>query len=215
MSKRNNKTLDRREIAAALAPFRVALTDAQLDAFGLYLDLLSAWNRTVSLTSVTDPREIVSRHFGESIFAGSILPFSEGGRLADVGSGAGFPGLPLKIAFTGLEISLVEPNLKKSAFLREVIALLKLEGINVIRKPYSAVDRGGGWDYVCSRALGDYRLLLRWAAAALNPSGHLALWVGQQDAVLIAKAEGWRWGIPEKIPESDRRFIVSATPSAK
>ena len=183
----------------------------QIDAIGVYLDLLLHWNRTVSLTSVTDPREIVSRHFGESMFAGSILPLSQGGRLADVGSGAGFPGLPLKIAFPSLELSLIEPNLKKSAFLKEAIGLLHLESVEVIRKPYSAVEKERRWDFISSRALGDYRLLLRWAATVLNQPGHIVLWVGQEDSLLITKAEGWKWSIPHKIPESDRRYILIGT----
>ena len=214
MIKRNAKTLDQREIAAALVPFRVTLSDSQIDAIGLYLSLLSGWNRTVSLTSIADPREIVSRHFGESIFAGSILPLSAGGRLADVGSGAGFPGLPLKIAFPSLELTLIEPNLKKSAFLKEAIGLLHMENVEVIRKPYSAVEKDRAWDYISSRALGDYRLLLRWAATALNTSGQIALWVGQEDSVQVTKSEGWKWSIPHKIPESDRRFILTGTPAA-
>src|SRR6202165_197551 len=95
------------QMGEILAPFGVELAGEQIAAFSKYLDLLIRWNRVVSLTAVNDPEEIVERHFGESIFAASVVPLN--GRLADVGSGAGFPGVPLKILDPQLEALLLEP----------------------------------------------------------------------------------------------------------
>ncbi len=123
----------------------------------------------------------MGRHFGESIFAARALPV-QAGRLADVGSGAGFPGLPLRIAFPALHVTLVESNLKKCAFLREVKGSLALTGVEVVRCPYEELAAPQSFDFICSRALGNYRRLLQWSKVAIKPTGHMILF-------------GWGWKI--------------------
>ena len=86
-------------------------TQEQAEKVAQYMQLLLEWNQSFSLTSVTNPSEILSRHFGESMFATSIVPIRQG-RLADVGSGAGFPGLAIKIMRPELDVVLIEPNKK-------------------------------------------------------------------------------------------------------
>ena len=88
--------------------------------------------RRFSLTTVTDPLEIIRFHFGESLFAAKSLPITKG-RLADVGSGAGFPGLPIRMISPNVDLLLIEPNLKKVAFLAEVIRSLDLNRTEVFR----------------------------------------------------------------------------------
>ena len=135
MSTNENATrrLSLDEIRQILLPYGgSALTDSQLASLEKYLELLKKWNQTIPLTSIEDDTEIVARHFGESIFPGSLVPMSRG-RLADVGSGAGFPGLPLKIAFPVLQVTLLEPSLKKCAFLREVQSTLGLPNVEIVR----------------------------------------------------------------------------------
>ena len=100
------------QIAASIASLGMHLTTEQMSMIREYIILLLKWNNLVSLTSITDPVDIVARHFGESMFAASLLPF-ENGRLADVGSGAGFPGLALKILHNDLKVILIESNKKK------------------------------------------------------------------------------------------------------
>src|ERR1700722_12293888 len=107
------------QIITSLAAFGVQPTPEQISKIREYVILLLKWNNLVSLTSITDPVDIVARHFGESMFAASLLPV-ENGRLADVGSGAGFPGVALKILHEDLKVVLVESNKKKSAFLSEI-----------------------------------------------------------------------------------------------
>src|ERR1700733_2282707 len=119
----------------ALAPFHAGLTEAQLIHFCKYAQLLAHWNQALNLTAVNDPEEVATRHFGESIFASQIFHLSEG-RLADVGAGAGFPGLPLKIVSPALDLALLEPNAKKCAFLTEVYGELSLDRVAVIRSRY-------------------------------------------------------------------------------
>ena len=201
-------TLRPEQVSAILTPFGVKLSDHQIAAFSRYLDLIIRWNRVVSLTAVNDPEEIVERHFGESIFAASIVPLH--GRLADVGSGAGFPGVPLKILAPEMEVLLLEPNLKKSVFLIELCAALDLKRIEITRRRYE--DKHPHFelfDIIASRALGDYKRMLRWARPALRNGGQLVLWLGEQDATVLAKVAGWNWSLPVRIPGSRRRVVLT------
>ena len=120
MSKPEIPPIGNSQISAALAAFGIELSSDQLSRIRDYISILLRWNKLLSLTSITDQIEIVSRHFGESMFASSVLPL-ENCRLADVGSGAGFPGLALKILIPSLFVTLIESNKKKSAFLSEVV----------------------------------------------------------------------------------------------
>ena len=208
-----NENLSRDEIAHILLPYGgKALTDSQLASLAKYLELLTRWNQTIPLTSIQDDTEVVARHFGESIFAGPLLPTSRG-RLADVGSGAGFPGLPLKIAFPGLQVTLLEPNIKKCAFLREVQSALGLPGVDVVRNRYEDFHAApGSFDFVCSRALGGYKRLLLWSKVVLKPGGHVILWLGTEDSNLLTRVKYWNWALPIKIPESRQRVLLMGTP---
>jgi len=197
-------------IALALRPYVTsALSGAQLASIASYLALLNKWNQTIPLTAIEDDTGIVAQHFGESIFAGSVLPLGRG-RLADVGSGAGFPGIPLKIAYPGLHVTLIEPNLKKCAFLREVHTTLGLSDVEVIRSRYEDFDAPRGqFDFVCSRALGGYKRLLQWSKGVLKDEGNMVLWLGIDDSNLLARTKGWTWNLPTKIPESRRRVVLT------
>ena len=208
-----NENLSRDEIAHVLLPYGgKTLTNSQLASLAKYLELLKKWNQTIPLTSILDDTEVVARHFGESIFAGSLLPLSRG-RLADVGSGAGFPGLALKIAFPELQVTLLEPNIKKCAFLREVQSALGLPGVEVVRNRYEDFHAApASFDFVCSRALGGYKRLLLWAKVVLNPGGHVILWLGTEDSNLLARVKGWTWALPIRIPESRQRVLLMGTP---
>src|SRR6516162_2735676 len=118
--------VDRAIIARLLQPF-AALDAKQLDRISSYLDLLLKWNAKTNLTSVRIPEEIVTRHFGESLFAASRL-LAPGAleTVIDLGSGAGFPGLPFAIWSPVVQVTLLESNVKKAAFLNEVIHALQL-----------------------------------------------------------------------------------------
>ncbi len=112
-------------IRRALGEFKLPAYEDQVLQIQQYIKILLAWNEKVNLTAIRDPLEILYRHFCESMYAAMAVPV-ENGRLADVGSGGGFPGLPLKITRPGLRVFLVESNLKKATFLAEVIRDLGL-----------------------------------------------------------------------------------------
>ncbi len=112
----------------------IALTDAQQSAFARYHHALADWNRRVNLTSVDGWEEVQTVHFLDSLSVAAALPpeVLDGGRILDVGSGAGFPGLSLKIAFPGLRVALLESVGKKAAFLRAVVDILGLHDTEVL-----------------------------------------------------------------------------------
>ena len=121
-------------LLAGAADLGITLTEAQQAAFARYFHALADWNRRVSLTSVDDWEGVQTVHFLDSLSVASALPSAmlEGGRILDVGSGAGFPGLPLKVAFPGMNVALLESVGKKAAFLRAVVDLLALQDVEVL-----------------------------------------------------------------------------------
>jgi len=107
------------------------LTVEQVTRFLGYLSQLIHWNKAINLTSITTPREIVLKHFVDSLIPLAAVPFPHQGRLIDVGTGAGFPGIPLKIVRSDLQATLIEPNKKKCAFLSSLIGTLRLTDVEV------------------------------------------------------------------------------------
>ena len=201
------------QVVSLLAPFAICPSQDQISMIREYVRLLLKWNSVVSLTSVLDPLDIVARHFGESMFASTLLPV-ENGRLADVGTGAGFPGLALKILCQSLGLVLIESNKKKCAFLAEVVRSLGLQGVEIMAKRFEEIRPGPDLsiDFVASRAVGDFPRLLRWSREALGYRGHILLWVGGEDTTKISMTPGWNWEPPARIPESQRRFLLIGRP---
>jgi 16S rRNA (guanine527-N7)-methyltransferase len=110
----------------------ISLSVYQEESFLVYLKELNTWNSKINLTAITDPQEIFLKHFIDSMACGrGLVEDSNETSLLDVGSGGGFPGVPLKILHPDLRITLLEPNLKKTAFLRHLIGTLQLKNIHV------------------------------------------------------------------------------------
>ena len=212
MSEGQNSDINNGEIATLLSPFGLDLSTEQVSKVREYIRILLKWNELTSLTSIVDPADIVARHFGESMFLRSILPL-ENGRLADVGSGAGFPGLPLKILCPELQVLLIESNKRKCAFLAELIRSLDLPGVEVIPMRFEEIRPQADFaNLVTARAVGGFPNLLRWTKRSLAERGHLALWVGGEDTTTISNTAGWTWQPAVRIPESQRRFILVGRP---
>ena len=201
-----------RQICEALSPYDISPSDDQISKIRAYTLLLLRWNRSVGLTSITDPVEIVGRHFGESMYGSRLLPM-ENCRLVDIGTGAGFPGLALKIACPGIQLTLIESNKKKCAFLSEVIRILEFTGVEIRPERFEEIRPETVLaNIVTSRAVGEFKQLLRWSASALVRRGHLILWVGTEDSTRIASTPGWNWQPAVRIPDSQRRFILIGRP---
>src|SRR5271165_7617785 len=179
--------MDADRIAALLEPYLGGAPVSPKLAMQLqaYLDLLLRWNVHINLTGVRDAGQIVTRHFGESLFAAHVL--REAGAfastaglaptLADVGSGAGFPGIPIKLFAPELDVTLIESHNKKAAFLREVIRALELDHAEVFCG--RAEQWGKTADLVTLRAVEQFKRALPIAADLVTPSGRLCLLVGE------------------------------------
>ncbi len=204
----SKSTLSDVAIQSALEPYGVATSPELARLVREYAKLLLRWNWRIHLTSLEDTEEILKFHFGESLFALNVASI-EHGRLADVGTGAGFPGLALKLARPGVDVSLLESNTKKCVFVEEVIRSLELPGVKVVRGRFEALESDRPYlDFVTSRALGQFKGLLAWADKVLLKAGQVILWLGKDDAEEVSKAPGFEWQVPIKIPQSKRRFIL-------
>jgi 16S rRNA (guanine527-N7)-methyltransferase len=120
-----------RQLRKSARRLGIGLTAAHLDAFASYLDLLLDWNRRVNLTAITEPSQVAALHFLDSLTCLAEVPTAANTRLCDVGSGAGFPGIPLAIVCPELEVTLLESVRKKCRFLEAVIAALGLPRVAV------------------------------------------------------------------------------------
>jgi len=182
------------QVARLLAPFGLQLTSRQLGLLVTYLELLLRWNRRINLTSVRDPEECVTRHFGESLYLARWVELK--GTSLDIGSGAGFPGLALKIAFPALSVTLLEPVAKKRAFLKEVARACGMEAVEVRAERLEDFEGApSSFDAATSRAVGGLERLIPRAARLLKPGGKLALWLTQGQGKGLRQIESaieWR-----------------------
>ena len=195
-------------IHRALAEFRLSVNEQQVLQIQQYMGLLLKWNEAVNLTAIRDPLEILYRHFCESMFAASVINL-DNGRLADVGSGGGFPGLPLKIVRPALDLFLVESNVKKATFLAEAVRELGLTGARVIVSRYEDLgEELAPLDFVCSRAVGEFPTFLKWASSPHVDAKQVLLWIGGRDLEEVRALPAWEWREPIQIPQSLRRLLL-------
>jgi 16S rRNA (guanine527-N7)-methyltransferase len=205
----NRMTQERiKELLASFIDPR-SLSNQQLAQVSDYLQLLLKWNSKMNLTAVRDSEEILTRHFGESFFAARhLLPNADSATTAiDVGSGAGFPGLPLKIWDPGLSLTLIEANQKKAVFLREAVRSLKLARVTVLNQ--RAETAGDEADLVSLRAVEQFEKAITAARKLVKPLGRLALLIGEsQVATARALFPDVQWGQPIAIPISRNRVLL-------
>ena len=206
--------MDPSAIAALLAPYLAParLGPQQLVHISMYIDILERWNRKMALTALRSPQEMVERHFGESLFvARHLFPVPLGGTpgiaALDVGSGAGFPGLPLKIFAPALRLTLIEAQLKKATFLREVVRALALRQVEVFAG--RAQDFPGQAELVTLRAVERFEAVLPVAARLVQTDGRLALLIGAAQAERARRLlPGFAWESPVPLPRSQQRILL-------
>ncbi len=185
-------------LRAVLATLALDLSGDQLGKLFSHFELLQRWNRRISLTSIRTPSESAERHFGESLFLARNLP--EKGTLADVGSGAGFPGIPVATIRPGMQVTLIESVAKKATFLKEVTR--DYRNVRVLPNRVEMTD--GQFDWVTMRAVAPAPLMTLLSGRAKR----LALLVGDKDAEDLTRSPLFDWKPPIRVPWGDHRLLL-------
>ena len=158
-----------RELLLSEMPF---LSNEQADLFIRYYEMLVDWNTRMNLTRITEPREVAQKHFADSILAADMIPI--GSRAADIGTGAGFPGLPLKIVRPDIELTLIDSIGKRVNFLEAVCAELGISAVAVHARAEDAARDArlrGSFDFALSRAVAPMNILLELTVPFVRVGG--------------------------------------------
>ena len=179
-----------------------------LDRLVRYAELLEKWSRCHNLVRYTGREELVTRHLLDSLAAAPLM--GSHGRLIDVGSGAGLPGVPLLAACPGFSGVLLEPREKRWAFLKLVIRELGLDATTE-RARYRDLENGCLWDAVTVRAVGNQREILGWALTRLAANGTVFLWTTQEAEDGLREVTDWHV-LSSALPGLDRGRLVRLQP---
>ena len=183
--------------------FDLDLDRHHTDLFAAHAAELLHWNKVINLTAITDPDEIAIKHFVDSLAPAKLI--SSGAVLLDIGSGGGFPGIPLKVVIPSLSITLIDASRKKVNFLQHVIRTLRLEGIAA--RHIRAQDLAGDpayqrhFEFITCRALTDLKSFVHQALPLLVSNGEIIALKGRVDQ---AEVEAVRYFIPDD--QSDLEF---------
>jgi 16S rRNA (guanine527-N7)-methyltransferase len=176
-----------------------------------YLALLRHWNRTYNLTAIREPGQMLVKHLFDSL---AIVPHVPPGRLADLGTGPGLPGIPVALVRPDVSVTLVESNGKKARFLREALRRLEITNARVIEKRAEEMD-DGGFDAITARALDRLAGILKVGGHLLAPHGRLlAMKAARVDDEVAELPPGWRLESvrPLTVPglDAERALVVVA-----
>jgi 16S rRNA (guanine527-N7)-methyltransferase len=171
-----------RYLREGAARMGIDLAESHLHQFALHARELLFWNRRTNLTAITDPEEIAVKHFIDSLVPSRWIP--PDARLLDIGSGGGFPGIPLKVFLSSLDVTLIEASRKKVTFLNHVSRQLGLSGICALqgRAEKLGSDRGGkrGFDVVISRAFSSVESFIAMALPLVSENGMIFIMGGKR-----------------------------------
>ena len=168
--------------------------DAPVDALIDYLALLHRWNRAFNLSAVRDPLEMVHRHIMDSL---AVLPYVDGSRLLDVGSGPGLPGIPLALVRPDIAVTLLDSNGKKTRFLRQAATELGLADVEIVHERTERWSVTPGFDTIISRAYARLDTFVDQAGRLLAPGGTMLAMKGRFDAreETTGLPEGWHYQV--------------------
>ncbi len=173
--------------------FNLSLTELQLKAFQIYSRELIAWNRQVNLTRIVDPEEIGVKHFLDSLSVHQVLlDLPRNFSIIDIGTGAGFPGLPLKIALPEVQLTLLEATAKKTKFLQHIVDALQLTGVTVLAARVEEVGRQAAhreqYDVAVARAVASLPVLVEYALPLVRVGGQVIAQKGRHPAEEVKTA---------------------------
>jgi len=179
-----------------------------LDRLVQFAELVEKWSGRHYLIHYADRRELVNRHMVDALAGVNLIP--PAGRLVDVGSGAGFPAVPLLAACPGLSGLLLEPRQKRWAFLKLVVRELELDA-EVVRVRYQDVEDAGPWSVVTTRAVANQPRIAEWARPRLASDGVVLLWTTEKTEATLTALAGWRM-LSSRLPGLDRGRLIRLQP---
>ena len=193
-------------LVAGLTDLRVSLTDQQIDALLSFIQLITKWNKAYNLTAVRDPLEMVALHLLDSL---AILPHVKPPRLADIGTGAGLPGIPLAICMPDCHFTLVDSNSKKTRFVQQAVLELKLKNVEVLHSRVELLKPEHLFTTVMSRAFANMNDILQLTTHLLADDGILLAMKGLVPEQELAQLNTNHTVIPLKVPgiEAERCLI--------
>jgi 16S rRNA (guanine527-N7)-methyltransferase len=199
-------------IVSGARTLNVGLSYDQTRQFASHARELIHWNETFNLTAITDPEEVALKHFLDSLPAAHHIP--QDATLLDIGSGGGFPGIPLKILMPSLTVTLIDASRKKINFLKQVIRTLKLEHIEAHHTRAEDLTSDplyrGRFDVVISRALCALSLFTRLAQPLLAPDGIIIALRGEAGKKDLDEMQNYLSGKSEATPANVQDFEISA-----
>jgi 16S rRNA (guanine527-N7)-methyltransferase len=179
------------ELQAGIATLGLPLNEEQVDKMMTYLALLIKWNSVYNLTSIRDPQEMVKQHLLDSLSA--VHAFTQASNVLDVGSGGGLPGIILAIAFPATAVSMIDIVNKKTAFLTQVKAELKLKNVTVYTGRVEVLKVEKKFDVITSRAFSELNNFVNWSGHLLADGGRFIAMKGVSPAHEIERLpEGWQ-----------------------
>ena len=209
------------ELKAVAKEYGLELTTAQMTQFNTYYDLLIEWNQKINLTAITEPKDVAIKHMIDSLSCFKPNLFEENCSLIDVGTGAGFPGLPLKIFFPSLKLTLLDSLNKRVKFLQLVVDTLGLKDVNVIHARSEEAAKNKKYreqfDFATARAVARLPILCEYCLPFVKLNGMFIALKGRQYEEEIAEAGkaikvlGGRLvkTMPVKLPElDDKRAVI-------
>jgi 16S rRNA (guanine527-N7)-methyltransferase len=212
------------ELAKAAAEYGINLSDTQMEQYNRYFELLVEWNEKINLTAITEPKEVAIKHMIDSITAYDENLFKDGTTVIDVGTGAGFPGLPLKIFCPEIKLTLMDSLNKRIKFLQTVVEELGLKDVECV---HARAEEGArnkkyreSFDITVSRAVARLPILCEYCLPFVKKGGHFIALKGMQyhdEAEEAAKAIKVMGGSkteirPVKLPElDDKRAVITIT----
>ena len=205
----------REKLAAGAAQLGLELAPESVDALVAFLALLGKWNRVYNLTAIREPEKWITHHVLDSL---AIVPHLPSGPLLDVGSGGGFPGVPVAIAQPQRKVTLLDSNQKKGAFLRQAVAELALANVQVATERAEDHRPPPGYGVVVSRAFSELSEFVGRAGPAAAQGGVLAAMKGGHPHEEIARLPaGWEVQMvrPLRVPglDADRHLVLLRAPA--